>query len=112
MMQSQTTWQETVALPVGYIDEDNGRVHREATVRKMTGNEEALLADPKLRGNGGKLITALLAACVTALDEVEKVTPAVIRGLFSADRNYLLLELRRLTFGDEMEAHYRCPRCQ
>jgi hypothetical protein len=78
----------------------------------MTGNEEALLADPKLRGNGGKLITALLAACVTDLDEVEKITPAVIRRLSSADRNYLLLELRRLTFGDEMEAHYRCPRCQ
>jgi hypothetical protein len=112
MMQSQTTWQETVVLPVGYIEEGNGRVHRDATLRKMTGNEEALLADPKLRGNGGKLITALLGACVTALDEVEKINPAVIRRLFSADRNYLLLELRRLTFGDEMEAHYRCPCCQ
>jgi len=78
----------------------------------MTGNEEALLADPKLRSNGGKLITALLGSCVTALEEVETINPAVIRRLFSADRNYLLLELRRLTFGDEMEAHYRCPHCQ
>jgi hypothetical protein len=112
MTQSQTTWQETVVLPVGYLEEGNGKVHREATLRKMTGNEEALLADPKLRSNAGKLITALLASCVTALEEVEKVNPAVIRRLSSADRNYLLLELRRLTFGDEMEAHYHCPRCQ
>jgi hypothetical protein len=112
MTQSQTTWQETVVLPVGYIEEGNGRVHGGATLRKMTGNEEALLADPKLRSNGGKLITALLGSCVTALEEVEKINPAVIRRLFSADRNYLLLELRRLTFGDEMEAHYRCPHCQ
>ena len=59
MMHSQTTWQETVVLPVGYMEEGNGKVHREATLRKMTGNEEALLADPKLRSNGGKLITAL-----------------------------------------------------
>jgi hypothetical protein len=112
MTQSQTTWQETVVLPVGYIEEGNGRVHREATLRKMTGNEEAPLADPKLRSNGGKLITALLGSCITALEEVEKINPAVIRRLFSADRNYLLLELRRLTFGDEMEAHDRCPHCQ
>jgi hypothetical protein len=112
MTQSQTAWQETVVLPVGYVEEGNGRVYREATLRKMTGNEEALLADPKLRSNGGKLITALLGSCVTALEEVEKINPADIRRLFSADRNYLLLELRRLTFGDEMEAHYRCPRCQ
>jgi hypothetical protein len=112
MTPSQTTWQETVVLPVGYIEEGNGRVHQEATLRKMTGNEEALLADPKLRSNGGKLITALLGSCITALEEVEKINPAVIRRLFSADRNSLLLELRRLTFGDEMEAHDRCPRCQ
>jgi hypothetical protein len=102
MTQSQTTWQETVVLPVGYIEEGNGRVHREATLRKMTGNEEAPLADPKLRSNRGKLITALLGSCITALEEVEKINPTVIRRLFSADRNYLLLELRRLTFGDEM----------
>ena len=38
-------------LPVGHLDED-GRLHRVATLRKMTGHEEALLADRKLRANG------------------------------------------------------------
>jgi hypothetical protein len=112
MTQSYPAWQQTVLLPVGYVDDASGRALRQATLRKMTGNEEALLADPKLRGNGGKLITALLGSCVTALEDVEKVSASTIRQLSSADRNYLLLELRRLTFGDEMEAHYRCPRCQ
>ena len=110
MTQGPTPWQHTVTLPVGAAAADNGAVHREATLRKMTGNDEALLADPKLRGNGGRLITALLASCVTDLDGA-RADPAAIRQLCSADRNYLLLELRRLTFGDEMEAHYRCPRC-
>jgi hypothetical protein len=109
-MQSPTPWQHTVTLPVGYSAEGNGAAHREATLRKMTGNEEALLADPKLRGNGGRLITALLASCLTDLDG-GKVDAAALRRMASADRNYLLLELRRLTFGDEMEARYRCPRC-
>jgi hypothetical protein len=77
----------------------------------MTGNDESLLADPKLRGNGGKVITALLGSCVTEIDGT-KPDPAAVRRMTSADRNFLLLELRRLTFGDEMEARYRCPRCQ
>ena len=112
MGQHETTWQTTVKLPVGYFNEATSSLAKKATLRKMTGKEEALLGDPKLRSNGGKLITALLANCVTALERVEPVDRSVIGQLTSADRNFLLLELRRLTFGDEMEAHYRCPHCQ
>ena len=104
-------WQETITLPVGYVANGNGELHHEVTLRKMTGNEEALLSDAKLRNNGGKLISALLANCVVEMDGIDRVTPASIKRMYSADRNYLLLELRRLTFGDEMEAHYRCTRC-
>jgi hypothetical protein len=103
------TWHETVVLPVGSVD-DAGAELREVTLRKMTGNEEALLAEPRLRNNGGKLITALLTSCTRDRD-FQPLGPAAIRHLSSADRNFLLLELRRLTFGDEMEAHYACPRC-
>ena len=111
MTQIPPSWQRDVSLPVGFFDEEIGEIVRAATLRKMTGNEEALLADPRLRANGGKLITALLASCVTALGEKPGGNGRV-RALSSADRNFLLLELRRLTFGDEMEAHYRCPHCQ
>ncbi|MFG2741229.1 hypothetical protein ACGFY0_14360 [Streptomyces chartreusis] len=99
-----------VPLPVGHRTADDEPL-REVTVRKMTGREEALLTDPKLRHNAGKLITALIASCVQSADSVP-LTAATARQLCSADRNFLLLELRRTTFGDEMEAHYRCPRCQ
>lgn len=108
MPQTPATWQHEVTLPVGYLDPETGQLHKQATLRKMTGKEEALLADPKIRSNGGKLITALLANCVTSIDGVDTVNADIIRQLYSADRNYLLLELRRLTFGDEMEANYRC----
>jgi len=103
------TWQATVTLPVGLEDEETGEVLREVTLRKMTGNEEAALADPKLRRNGGKLVTALIAGCAR-VDGKPLGTDAA-RRLTSADRNFLLLELRRLTFGDLMEAQYVCPRC-
>ncbi len=105
-------WRTTVTLPVGIADPATGERLRTVVLSKMTGNEEALLVDPKLRANGGRLITALLASCIAEIQGLGKVTPEVARKLTSADRNYLLLELRRLTFGDELEAHYRCPRCQ
>ena len=110
----EESWHETVVLPVGLAEERAGATVRAVILRKMTGHEEALLADAKLRGNAGKLISALLGSCVKMAGDVG--TPGsgldFARRLTSADRNYLMLELRRLTFGDEMEAIYRCPRCQ
>jgi hypothetical protein len=97
-------------LPVGYGDED-GRLHRTAVLRKMTGHEEAILADRKLRHNGGRLVTELLASCLRRLGEVQPVTPSIVSQLTSADRNYLLLELRKITFGHELETNYVCPAC-
>jgi len=99
-----------VELPVGYVDED-GRQHRTATLRKMTGREEALLADRKLRRNGGKLVTELLRNCLVRLGELEPVNRHMVAGLSSPDRNYLLLELRKITFGQELHATYTCPFC-
>jgi hypothetical protein len=100
-----------VTLPVGYLDED-GRLHRTATLRKMTGNEEALLADRKLRANGGRLVTELLGCCLRRLGELAPVSRQVAAALPSPDRNFLLLELRKLTFGTELEATYTCPSCR
>lgn len=97
-------------LPVGYVDED-GRVHRAVTLRKMTGHEEAILADKKIRQNGGLMVTQLLASCIRRLGDIQPVTRQVVSQLTSPDRNYLLLELRKITFGKELEATYVCPAC-
>ncbi len=105
-MSKLATFQPTVLLPVGLEGE-----LQEVALRKLTGNEEALLVEPRLRQNAGKLITAVLVSCVRTVDG-DKLTPATVRGLASADRNFLLLELRRHTFGDELEARYPCPRCR
>jgi hypothetical protein len=101
-----------VALPVGLPGEGDGRPLQEVTLRKLTGREEALMADPRLRRNAGKLVTALLASCATGADDGRELDAGRVRGLCSADRSYLLLQLRRLTFGDHMEARYTCPRCR
>ncbi|MFI1105936.1 hypothetical protein [Streptomyces melanogenes] len=99
-----------VTLPVGYVD-DVGRTHRQVTLRKMTGHDEALLADPANQRNGGRLVTALLHSCVTRLGDLGSVRRKDIEAMYSVDRNFLLIRLRSFTFGAELRATYTCPAC-
>jgi hypothetical protein len=99
-----------VTLPIGSRDE-RGRVHRSAWLRKMTGREEALLADPANQRNGGRLVTALLQSCITRLEDMEEVPRSQVERMYSVDRNFLLLRLRGLTFGNTLPASYTCPSC-
>jgi hypothetical protein len=110
-MQDRHSREYELELPVGYADDD-GRVHRSALLKKMTGHEEALLTDRKLRKNGGRLVTELLSRCIRRLGDLEPVSTAITAAMTSPDRNFLLLELRRITFGEEMDARYTCPVCQ
>lgn len=97
-----------VVLPVGYADAV-GRFHRRAVLRKMRGHEEALLYDASL--SAGRLVTELLRGCLVRLGELGEITPELVSRLYSADRNYLLVELRRFTLGDALPCSYLCPAC-
>lgn len=104
------TRQLDVTLPVGYPDEE-GRIHRHVSLRKMTGREEALLADKGNQRNGGQLVTALLHNCVVKLGQLSSVKRNDIAQMYSVDRNFLLLKLRAFTFGSELKASYVCSAC-
>lgn len=98
-------------LPIGYVDED-GRVHRTAVLRKMTGRDEAIMADRRNRNSGAKMMTELLASCLVRLGELERPDVYVVQKLYSADRYFLLLKLREITFGPDLTASYSCPTCR
>jgi hypothetical protein len=97
-----------VTLPIGYTD-PAGQVHRLAVIRKMTGHEEALLYDPAL--SPSRLVTEVIRGCLLRLGDVQVIDAGIVTDLYTADRNFLLLELRRITLGDRMLASYRCPSC-
>lgn len=99
-----------LTLPIGYTDQE-GRLHRSFVLRKMTGKEEAILADRRNQRNGGRLITELLHSCMVQMGDMPKNGTGPIAGLYSADRNYLLIKLRSITFGAELQAEYSCPAC-
>jgi hypothetical protein len=95
-------------LPIGLTDA-GGVVQRRAAIRKMRGHEEALLYDRNL--GPGELVSHIIAGTLLRLGALEELGPELVGQLYSADRNYLLLQIRRVTLGDEMAASYTCPAC-
>lgn len=98
---------ERITLPNGYWVNDTHC--RGAELRMLTGADEEFLAEslgamlPVTRSGH------LLARCLARLDGAEQVTPETIGKLTVGDREALLLHLRRLTFGDRLQAVLNCP---
>lgn len=109
MSDGMTQRSYSVTLPIGYVD-GGGTSHRRGAIRKLRGTDEALFYDAAL--NGAELVTQLILRSLIRLEGIEHIEPSLVDQLYCADRNYLLVELRRATFGDVLRAHYLCPACQ
>lgn len=94
-------------LPGGYWD-PSGCLHREFELSALTGREEELLVRGG-RTQSAAVVTEVLSRCVLRLGEISPVPPDVTRRLLVGDRQYLLLQLRRATFGDLVHAELICP---
>ncbi len=100
----------TVNLPIGLTD-PQGQMQRDIVLRKMTGREEAILADRRYQKNGGRLVTELLHSCILKVGDQPKNGTSTVSGMYSVDRNFLLLKLRSITFGPDLKTSYTCPSC-
>jgi hypothetical protein len=97
-------------LPGGYRDAE-GRLHREVALRPITGREEELLANRAEFSTMPALVTRMIAQCVQRLGPFEPLPVDTARRLLVADRDFLLLKLRQLTFGSHVQAVQVCPAC-
>ncbi len=96
-----------ITLPHGLLD---GRRRRStAELRLPTGADEAALLAARDRSRACQ-VTALLARCVSRIDELE-VDEDVARALTVGDREALLLQLRASLFGDRLACVVDCPEC-
>jgi len=94
-------------LPGGVLDA-TGRAQRDFDLAVLTGREEELLAHTR-RLSPAAAVTEVLSRCVRRIGTISPVPPEVVRELLVADRHYLLLQLRRQTFGDGVRADLICP---
>lgn len=123
MMEKGTTTAEQVAfttendvvsshlsaiLPTGYLDED-GCLHKSVDVRPYTGEEEDILASPKMPMY--RRLGKLLENCVTKIGEYDdpKKIKSIVRSLVVSDRLFLIVQLRIATNGLVYSMDMKCP---
>ena len=97
----------TCLLPGGYVD-SAGVVHRRVELTPLSGQEEEFLAENHRR-ESASLVTTVLSHCVRRIGSIHSVTEDVARNLLVADRQCVLLKLREVTFGDQVQATVHCP---
>jgi hypothetical protein len=99
-------------MPGGYLDE-RGELHREVRFAALNGHDEESLAYAAPGTSAAAAVTALLARCVARVGSIERVDEALVRDLLVCDRDYLVLRLRSLAFGPQIDAVLDCsnPEC-
>lgn len=87
----------------------NGQWLREAEVRELTGADEEELA--RAGTNWVRFLATLVQRGTVGIDG-EPMSPAVASELLIGDREMLILGIRRVTFGNDIEfSGFICPHC-
>jgi hypothetical protein len=103
------TYSNACVSLLGGLVEHGGRRLRSAELTPLTGfEEEWLAANPTVAS--APAVTRLLSSCLKRLGDVEPTVDHV-RRLLVADREYLMLQLRRITLGEVIAAVLDCPAC-
>ena len=80
----------------------------EIELREMTGAEEELLTNQRLI-RSGDAINQVLLNCLVRLGESTQPTMKDVLDLLSGDRLFMLVRLRQISLGDEVELSLVCP---
>lgn len=97
---------KNVLLPGGLFH--NGSCIRDVVLTAPSGKVEENLADL----NGGSLasaVTILLSHCIESIGTITQITPEIVKNLLVGDRDYLVLNLRQITYSDKVDAAIKCP---
>ncbi len=99
----------------GYKDSD-GVTHKEFTLREITGKDEEAIHKSDVKNNGSKIVSTLLTRCVTSIGTLTPKSVGgranweqIIKSLLVGDQDYMLIQLRKLSIGEEIEVDHVCP---
>lgn len=103
----------SVTLFAGYIDPDGNR-WQQAEVRELRGRDEESMARAFATGDMTRYIDAIVRAGTVRIGEVEdsKELTKVLDTLLVGDRDMLVLQIRRLAYGDTIHLNVKCPFCE
>lgn len=98
---------DAVVLPGGLVIDNE--VFRQATVRELNGDDEEHIARA-IAGNPARYNQVLLERGVVSVGP-HKSDEALLDKLLTGDRDMLILGIRRVTYGDEMDMTVSCGHC-
>lgn len=107
--------QDEYELIAGYKDKD-GKLHKTFTIRPIDGDDEEFLARFQ-QSTLHKAVGSLLERCVLSIGTINKDDVKknewhnIIQNLYAADQDAIMLRLREVSVGDEVEAKHKCPEC-
>lgn len=96
-----------VKLAGGLLDTFTQELVMEAEIRELNGTDEEAIArinDP------GRALMAILDRGVVSIGD-DKATKDTLEELLAGDRELLLIEIRKATFGSEIKLQGPCPQC-
>lgn len=103
-------------LIAGYTDE-NGVLHDTFTIRPMDGEDEEVLARYQNSNTMHKATSMLLERCVLSIGSISKESVKktewhdIIQNLYAADQDAILLRIREVSVGDDVQARHKCGDC-
>lgn len=101
-------------LVVGYLD-PNGVCHDTFTLREMDGTDEEAISKGDVKSNPSRAINVLLARCCLSIGSLTKKDLGVkewekiIKSLYVGDQDIMILKLREISVGKEIEVVHKCP---
>lgn len=117
MAKKEKTTGEVFNMINGYTDKE-GVFHTDFELVEMTGAEEEAIAKNDIKANGGKVVRTLLERCCVRIGTLEKSEigetkwRGIIQDLPVAEQDIMLLRLREISLGKEIETQHKCPFCE
>jgi len=104
-LKSSTATYEEIQLPSKgkFYDGVNGPSDGIISIRQMTGEEEQILATPRFVRKG-QAINMIFKRCIK-----EDFQP---ENLLTADRTYILIYLRGISYSNHYDVEVKCPECE
>ena len=99
-----------VTLLAGLINQLEGTTTTDAVVRELTGADEEVISSPTVARSTAKFLQAVTGRGTVSIGE-GKPKGAEFDGLLIGDRDLLLIAIRKVTYGPEVELQTVCPYC-
>lgn len=100
-------------LPGGLID-PSGQVQKQVIIKELTGADEEAMSRATRKGGVFDPFVLLRIVLEKGVESIggRPMDPSTLERLYIGDRDYIAMQVRIATYGNEVEMSYVCPTCQ